>query len=109
MIASISHLTASPVSNGEGRFVADDAAIAAMAAAGQIATQYVDFAGNPTMDIDFNPSGAAAAIEGVTSPDGRIFGKMAHTERHGPRLYRNCPAAQPPLDIFAGAMWYYAL
>ncbi len=98
-----------PVSNGEGRFVAGPETIAAMASAGQIATQYVDFAGAPTMDIDFNPSGAAAAIEGITSPDGRILGKMGHVERHGPLLYRNCPPARPALDIFAGAARYFGL
>ena len=60
-----------------------------LAVNGQIATQYVDFDGNPSMDIAFNPNGSAMAIEGITSPDGRIFGKMGHSERIGKNLYKN--------------------
>ena len=56
---------------------------------GQIATQYVDFNGNPTMDIKYNPNGSMLAIEGITSPDGRVFGKMGHSERIGNGLYKN--------------------
>lgn len=63
-----------------------------MAKNGQIATQYVDLAGNPTMDIHFNPNTSMMAIEGITSPDGRVLGKMGHSERIGQNLYRNVRA-----------------
>ena len=78
-----------PISHGEGKFYATDEAIRALIAGGQIATQYVDLAGAATYDIDFNPNGSALAIEGITSPDGRVFGKMGHSERVGAGLYRN--------------------
>ncbi len=78
-----------PISHGEGRFYASDKLIADLAANGQIATQYVDMAGAPTYDIHFNPNGSTMAIEGITSPDGRVFGKMGHSERIGGGLYRN--------------------
>ena len=78
-----------PISHGEGRFLASDELIAQLAANGQIATQYVDMNGNPTYDVHFNPNGSAMAIEGITSPDGRVFGKMGHSERIGSGLYRN--------------------
>ena len=71
------------ISHGEGRFVASDEALRALAENGQIATQYVDLAGAPTMDVRFNPNGSALAVEGITSPDGRVFGKMGHSERSG--------------------------
>ncbi len=80
------------VSHGEGRFVASEATVKNLAENGQITTQYVDLDGKPTMDADFNPNGAMYAIEGITSPDGRIFGKMGHTERSGDSLYKNVPA-----------------
>ena len=78
-----------PVSHGEGRFIASDALIRELAENGQIATQYVDMDGNPTSDIRFNPNNSNQAIEGILSPDGRIFGKMGHSERIGRNLYRN--------------------
>ncbi len=78
-----------PISHGEGRFLASDELIAELAANGQIATQYVDMEGKPTYDVHFNPNGSAMAIEGITSPDGRVFGKMGHSERIGSGLYRN--------------------
>ena len=77
------------ISHGEGRFVANDEWLKKLADNGQIATQYVDDKNNPTIDIPYNPNGSAAAIEGITSPDGRIFGKMAHSERRGENLYKN--------------------
>ncbi len=80
-----------PVSHGEGRFIASDSLIAKLAENGQIATQYVDLEGNPTSDIRFNPNNSNQAIEGILSPDGRIFGKMGHSERIGKNLYRNVP------------------
>jgi phosphoribosylformylglycinamidine synthase len=78
-----------PISHGEGRFLASDALIAELAENGQIATQYVDLDGNATYDIEYNPNGSCFAIEGITSPDGRIFGKMGHCERVGSNLYKN--------------------
>ena len=72
-----------PASHGEGRFVASKEWIDKLFANGQVATQYVDVNGNPTMDEDFNPNGSYYAIEGITSPDGRVLGKMAHSERRG--------------------------
>lgn len=95
------------ISNGEGRFVANDEVLAQMKAAGQIVTQYVDEAGNPSMDWAVNPSASVLAIEGATSPDGRIFGKMGHSERSGNGLYKNVSGNlyQP---IFEGGVNYFA-
>ena len=78
-----------PISHGEGRFLCSDELVKELAANGQIATQYVDLAGNPTADIHFNPNNSVCAIEGITSPDGRVFGKMGHSERIGHGLYKN--------------------
>ena len=78
-----------PISHGEGRFLASDELIAELAENGQIATQYVDLDGNATYDIEYNPNGSCFSIEGITSPDGRIFGKMGHCERVGSNLYKN--------------------
>ncbi len=78
-----------PVSHGEGRFIANDDVLERLKANGQIATQYVDFDGNPSMDIAFNPNGSVMAIEGITSPDGRVLGKMGHSERIGNNVYKN--------------------
>ena len=78
-----------PISHGEGRFLASEDLIQTLAKNGQIATQYVDLDGNPTYDIAHNPNGSLHAIEGITSPDGRVFGKMGHSERIGYGLYKN--------------------
>ena len=78
-----------PISHGEGRFLASDELIAELAKNGQIATQYVDLNGAPTSDVRFNPNNSAYAIEGILSPDGRIIGKMGHSERIGYGLYKN--------------------
>ena len=80
-----------PIFHGEGRFFASEELALQLAANGQIATQYVDLNGEPTMDTDFNPNGSLLAIEGITSPDGRVFGKMGHSERIGNGLYKNVP------------------
>jgi phosphoribosylformylglycinamidine synthase len=80
-----------PVSHGEGRLLAEEALVRELAANGQIATQYVDEAGKPSYDIRFNPNGSVYAVEGMTSPDGRVFGKMGHAERIGYGLYKNIP------------------
>ena len=95
------------ISNGEGRFVANSEVLDRMKAAGQIATQYVDETGNPSMDWAVNPSASVLAIEGATSPDGRVFGKMGHSERSGNGLYKNVPGTlyQP---IFEGGVNYFA-
>lgn len=80
-----------PVSHGEGRFVAEQEKFKKLLSAGQIATQYVDIQGDPSMDFDFNPNGSMNAVEGITSPDGRILGKMAHSERKGSHVAINIP------------------
>ena len=79
------------ISHGEGRFVASPELVAELAARGQIATQYVGEDGEPAMGLDVNPNGSVLAIEGITSPDGRVLGKMGHTERSGEGLYKNVP------------------
>lgn len=94
------------VSHGEGRFVADGELIAQLAAKGQITTQYVDLGGNPTLDTTFNPNFSVDAIEGITSPDGRIFGKMAHSERVGTDIHKNAPGNKDQ-QIFRGAVDYF--
>ena len=95
-----------PISHGEGRFLAEESLVRQLAERGQIATQYVDLDGNPTMDVRYNPNASLYAIEGITSPDGRILGKMGHTERSGKWLYRNIPGNkyQP---LFEGGMDYF--
>ncbi|MGE5474062.1 MAG: phosphoribosylformylglycinamidine synthase [Ignavibacteriales bacterium] len=95
-----------PISHGEGRFVASMADLKAMAKNGQIATQYVDFKGNPTYDINFNPNSSLEAIEGITSPDGRVFGKMAHSERIGSNVIKNVPGEKDQ-KIFAAGVSYF--
>lgn len=94
------------ISHGEGRFVAPSALIDRLAQNGQIATQYVDATGAPTRDVRFNPNDSYAAIEGITSPDGRIFGKMGHSERYGENLYRNVNGDKFQ-DMFGGAVRYF--
>ena len=95
-----------PISHGEGRFLADDALVRKLAENGQIATQYVDLSGNASADVQDNPNGSAAAIEGITSPDGRVFGKMGHAERVGRGLYRNVPGNYD-LRMFEAAVQYF--
>ncbi len=95
-----------PISHGEGRFLADEALIRQLAANGQIATQYVDECGKATADIHFNPNDSMFAIEGITSPDGRVFGKMGHSERIGSGLYRNVPGDYE-IRMFEAAVKYY--
>ena len=97
-----------PISHGEGRFLCSEELLKKLAANGQIATQYVNLAGEPTMDVDFNPNGSVWAIEGITSPDGRVFGKMGHAERIGRDLYRNVPG-EYDLHLFEAAKDYFSL
>ena len=95
-----------PISHGEGRFVADEELAQQLLENGQIATMYVNVAGEPTQDIRYNPNNSVLAIEGITSPDGRVFGKMGHNERYGENLYRNVPGKNV-MDMFKGAVEYY--
>lgn len=95
-----------PISHGEGRFYANDDLIRRLAENGQIATQYVDADGHATMAADCNPNGSLCAIEGITSPDGRVLGKMGHVERIGENLYRNVPGMHD-MGLFRSAMKYF--
>jgi len=95
-----------PVSSAEGRFIAEENVVQRLADNGQIATLYTNFEGVTSQDIRFNPFNSAFAIEGITSPDGRIFGRMAHNERFEEGLYRNIPGIRK-MDIFAGAVKYF--
>ncbi len=106
MEAELGGVYSIPASHGEGRFVASKEWIEKLAANGQIATQYVDLNGNPTMDEDFNPNGSYFAIEGITSPDGRVLGKMAHSERRGNSVAVNIYGDQDQ-RIFASGVKYF--
>ena len=86
---NVGDVFAVPVSHGEGKFIAPNAELENLRKNGQIATQYVNLSGKPTMQSPYNPNGSMWAIEGITSPDGRIFGKMGHSERIGENLYKN--------------------
>ena len=96
------------ISHGEGRFVASDEVLAQLKANGQIATQYVDESGMPSMDLGANPNGSLLAIEGITSPDGRVFGKMGHSERSGNGLYVNVPGNKYQPIFEAGVEYFTA-
>ena len=95
-----------PISHGEGRLIADPGLINDLFQKEQVATQYVDFAGNPSMDIFHNPNGSIAAIEGLLSPDGHVFGKMGHAERVGRELYQNVPGIYD-MKLFESAKKYF--
>ena len=95
-----------PISHGEGRFIASDELIRRLAENGQIATQYVDEMGEAASDIHFNPNGSYYAIEGITSPDGRVFGKMGHSERYAADLYKNVPGNYD-IKMFRSAVKYF--
>ena len=95
-----------PISHGEGKFIASEKLVKELAANGQIMTQYVDLAGSATTDIRFNPNGSTAAIEGILSPDGRVFGKMGHSERKGYGLYKNV-LGEYDMKLFESAVKYY--
>jgi phosphoribosylformylglycinamidine synthase len=94
------------ISHGEGRFIATEEMLKSLIANGQIATQYVDLDGNATSDIDFCPNNSMLAVEGITSPDGRVFGKMGHSERTTNFTYKNVPGVEKQ-KIFKGAVDYY--
>ncbi len=95
-----------PISHGEGRFIVSKELEEELIANGQIATQYVDFNGNATYDIDFNPNGSIDAIEGITSPDGRILGKMGHSERCYRDILKNMPGKKDQKIFEAGVNYY---
>ncbi len=95
-----------PISHGEGRFIADQGLLEELAENGQIITQYVDLAGQPTNEIQFNPNGSDMAVEGLVSPDGRVLGKMGHTERTGYGIYKNVPG-EFDMKLFASAVQYF--
>ena len=95
-----------PASHGEGRFVASDEWLKKLVDNGQVATQYVDIDGNPTMDEDFNPNGSYMAIEGITSPDGRVLGKMAHSERRGEGVAMNIYGEQDQKIFLSGVNYF---
>lgn len=95
-----------PISHGEGRFLADEKTVRELAKNGQIATQYVDFDGFATDDIRFNPNESSFAVEGITSPDGRVFGKMGHSERIGSSLYKNVEG-EFDMSLFRSAVKYF--
>ncbi len=95
-----------PISHGEGKFIANDKVISELIKNGQIATQYVDLSGNATSDIQFNPNDSVMAIEGITSPDGRVFGKMGHSERVGNGLYKNV-LGDYDIKMFKSAVKYF--
>ncbi|MGF6375539.1 phosphoribosylformylglycinamidine synthase [Clostridiales Family XIII bacterium PM5-7] len=104
--ANVGDIYTVPISHGEGRFIASEALIQELAANGQILSQYVDLDGNVTNDVQFNPNGSYYAIEGITSPDGRILGKMGHSERTGKNLYKNVPG-DFDMGMFRAAVEYF--
>ncbi len=106
LLSHVGDLHAIPVSHGEGRFVAPQSVVDQLVANGQVATQYVDGHGVPSMDVSVNPNGSMCAIEGVFSPDGRVFGKMGHSERRGEFVAKNIPGEklQPIFD--SGALYF---
>lgn len=95
-----------PISHGEGRFVANDDVMKKLIENGQVATQYVNLDGVPVADMPFNPNGSVCAVEGITSPDGRVLGKMGHCERKGDNLYANVPF-EKDLKLFESGVNYF--
>ena len=103
---SVGDIYTVPISHGEGRFLCDESLAKALAENGQVATQYVDLDGAPSMDTAFNPNGSVFAIEGILSPDGRILGKMGHSERIGRGLYKNV-CGEYDMKLFKSAVKYF--
>ena len=104
--ANVGDVYSVPISHGEGKFLCNESVFSKLVANGQIATQYVDKNGNATMDIQYNPNGSFCAVEGITSPDGRVFGKMGHTERYDNGLYKNVPG-NFDMGMFRALVKYY--
>jgi phosphoribosylformylglycinamidine synthase len=107
MLAEAGSVYSVPISHGEGRFLCPGETLRSLAQAGQIAAQYVDKQGMPTMDVRFNPNGSIAAVEAITSPDGRILGKMGHSERIGAGLYQNVPGDYD-MRLFESMVLYFS-
>ncbi len=107
MLAGADNVYSMPVSHGEGRFLCPEELLHSLAQNEQIAAQYVDENGMPTMDVRFNPNGSLAAVEAITSPDGRILGKMGHSERIGAGLYQNVPG-NFDMRLFDSAVLYFS-
>jgi phosphoribosylformylglycinamidine synthase len=107
MLAGAGNVYSAPVSHGEGRFLCPPDVFEGLVQNGQIAARYVDESGEPSMDVRFNPSGSFAAVEAITSPDGRILGKMGHSERIGDGLYRNVPGVFD-MRLFESAVTYFS-
>ena len=105
-LTNVGDIYSVPISHGEGRFLCSDELIRQLAENGQIATQYVDLSGCASTDVHFNPNNSAYAIEGITSPDGRVFGKMGHSERIGAGLYKNVPG-EYDIRMFEAAVRYF--
>ncbi len=105
--ANVGDIHTVAISHGEGRFVANEDVLKELIANGQIMSQYVDLDGNPTSDVRYNPNNSVLAIEGITSKDGRVLGKMGHSERSGRDLYRNIPDQNQEDLIFRGAVDYF--
>ncbi len=105
-LTEVGEIYSVPISHGEGRFLASEELVRTLAANGQIATQYVDLDGKVSADVHFNPNGSIFGVEGITSPDGRVFGKMGHSERIGDGLYRNVPGNYD-IRMFEAAVQYF--
>ena len=95
-----------PISHGEGRFVANEDVMKKLIENGQVATQYVNLDGEVVADMPFNPNGSVCAVEGITSPDGRVLGKMGHCERKGDNLYKNVPFEKDMLLFESGVKYF---
>ena len=106
MNTQVGEIYSVPISHGEGRFIANDSQIIKLVENGQIATQYVDLAGAPSYDVMYNPNNSVFAIEGITSPDGRVLGKMGHSERIGEGLYKNV-CGNYEMGLFDSLVKYY--
>ena len=107
LLSHVGDLHSIAISHGEGRFVAPQSVVDELIANGQVATQYVDpFTGLPHMGIDCNPNGSVACIEGIFSPDGRVFGKMGHTERSGVHIAKNIPGDKLQPIFESGALYF---
>ena len=105
-LCNVGDIHCMPVSHGEGRFYATENLLYKLASNGQIATQYVSPDGKPSADIEWNPNGSLCAVEGITSPDGRVFGKMGHSERQGENLYKNVPGNKNQMIFESGVNYF---
>ncbi|MDD3692928.1 MAG: phosphoribosylformylglycinamidine synthase [Oscillospiraceae bacterium] len=105
-LCNVGDIHCMPVSHGEGRFYATESLLHKLASNGQIATQYVSPDGKPSADIEWNPNGSLSAVEGITSPDGRVFGKMGHSERYGENLYKNVPGNKNQMIFESGVNYF---